>query len=159
MAQTPPRPGALRQKTSIVIDPTPAVNLAMSTRMAHVDEQQRLEMEDHDYSATHASARVFRWWRSYSIEFRELSVYIWFLALYMVVVFGPSGSTMDRYQLKADVTANIHTDFTSVTSPTEWYTFMTDTLVPNLYATEWATGAPSVANKRKYAFAADGVNR
>jgi UDP-N-acetylglucosamine 2-epimerase len=96
MAQTPPRPGALRQKTSIVIDPTPAVNLAMSTRMAHVDEQQRLEMEDHDYSATHASARVFRWWRSYSIEFRELSVYIWFLALYMVVVFGPSVSTMDR---------------------------------------------------------------
>lgn len=138
--------------------PNTVVNLAMSSRTAHVDEQQRLAMIDYDHSKTTASARIFRWWRSYSIEFRELSVYVWFLALYMVVVFGPSGSTMDRYQLKADVAANIHTSFALVTSPAQWYTFMTDTLVPNLYATEWTTDAPSVSDKQS-AFAADGVNR
>lgn len=103
--------------------------------------------------------RALLWWRSYGIEFRELVFFLMFLLVYMAVSFGPSGVTMDRYQLKADLAANLHTNFDSaVTSKSAWYSFMEDTLLPNLYWSEWARQAPASNRKGASQFTADGVN-
>ena len=136
------------------------VNLGLLARMEHrnVQEQEQLEAWDHDERRT-LRGRVFLWWRSYSIEFRELAMYFWFLLLYMAVVFGPAGTTLDRYQLKADVTANVHPGFSAVASVGGWYDYVETTLLPNLYAAEWDTEAPAAGGAAAALFTADGVNR
>jgi len=104
--------------------------------------------------------RAFLWWRSYGIEFRELVFFLVFLVVYMAVSFGPSGTTMDRYQLKADLGSNVHPKFSLlVTSKAAWYDYMEGTLLPNLYWSEWAVNAPASSVKGASQFTADGVNR
>lgn len=101
------------------------------------------------------SGKINIWWHSYSIEFRELVMYLVFLLVYSAICFGPAGTTIDRYQFKADLQSNVHTKFSStVTSTSAWYSFVEDTLLPNLYSTEIGQST----EVGPYNFAADGVN-
>jgi hypothetical protein len=97
--------------------------------------------------------RINMWWSSYSIEFRELVVYLLFLVVYSIICFGPSGTAIDRYQLKNDLSSNVHPSYsTTVTTKAAWSSFMESTLLPNLYSTELGDDdGPDM-------FAADGVN-
>lgn len=102
---------------------------------------------------------MFVWWRSYSLEFREFLVFLVFLLVYMIILFGPAGTTLDRYQLNSEMQTNIQSGFTDVGSASDWYKWMSSSLIPNLYGTEWYTSAPGTSHQSKIQFAADGVNR
>lgn len=136
------------------------LNLGLSRRMSHADSiatKQEAEWDEEDRNTL--KGRIFFWWRSYSIEFRELIVYMCFLALYMAVSFGPSGTTMDRYELKAHLSSNIYPSFTDVGSAEGFYSWLSSELLPNLYGDEWSTRAPAASGKVAGHFAQDGVNR
>jgi hypothetical protein len=125
-------------------------------RMDFLETREMKKKES--FSASYKETRRGRmrmWWNSYSIEFRELVMYLGFLLVYSTICFGPAGTTIDRYQFKADLQANVHTDFQStVTTTAAWYSFVEDTLLPNLYATQVGQST----EEGPYNFAADGVN-
>jgi len=98
----------------------------------------------------------------FSRDFREFVKYISFLFIFSILIFGPRNSdsyymykVINDYFLANDFTCG-GTTFQDLTTEHEFWIFMNDTMIPNLFPTESYSGAPLSKNKQN--FLADGAN-
>jgi len=142
---------------------SPAMDL--STRLQHRQTMQEERLADIEKMSDKDKAKFYNrvklWWGSYSIEFRELLVFILFLVVYTNVMWGPKGIALDRFMLKSAMARNIHPSFTRISTVSAWYNWLELELVPNLYSNEATKADPYAAVEwpKKTHFDAAGVNR
>ena len=86
-------------------------------------------------------------WKTWSPQFKEFAAYIGFLSLFALIVFGPRNS--DPYFMQKGLESMFvqpefahGVSFETLTTTDQFYTWMEEILLPNMYPTEDSNGQP-----------------